>query len=167
MRLKIRNITFVAFILLATSLLAETDTARELKQLQGERDKAIAAASEPINRRYQQALEQLLRRATQGNDLESAVKIKAAFASLPQDVAKQLVGAWKLQASTGYGADVTFRGDGSGTHSGYGKFQWHIGGTTLYLGQPESAPDKFDLPIKDGKLNGVNSIGNPLTLTKK
>ena len=67
-------------ILLAVSatciLRAETPTEREFKLLQDQRNKAIAAADEPINRRYQAALEQLLRRATQSNDLETALKIK-------------------------------------------------------------------------------------------
>ena len=57
-------------------LRAETPTEREFKLLQDQRNKAIAVASEPINRRYQTALEQLLRRATQANDLETALKIK-------------------------------------------------------------------------------------------
>ena len=59
-----------------TILRAETPAERELKLLQDQRDKAIAIASEPINRKYQAALEQLLRRATQSNDLETALKIK-------------------------------------------------------------------------------------------
>lgn len=152
---------FIGFA--AAPLQAQTDAAREFEQVQQQRDKAIAAAIEPINRRYQQSLEQLLRRATQSNDLDTAVKIKAALASLPQEAAKQLAGDWALRASTGYGADVTFRTDGTGTHSGYGKFQWRIEGNTLYLG----AADRFQLPVKDGKLKGANNIGNELTLTKK
>jgi hypothetical protein len=58
------------------TLRAETPAERELKLLQNQRDKAIATASEPINRKFQAALEQLLRRATQSNDLETALKIK-------------------------------------------------------------------------------------------
>jgi hypothetical protein len=62
------------------SLLAESAFERDFKQLKEQREKAIAAANEPINRRYQAGLEQLLKRATAGNDLETAIKIKDALA---------------------------------------------------------------------------------------
>lgn len=62
--------------LLLTSAVGQTDAARELKQLQDQREKSLTAAAEPINRRYQAALEQLQRRATQTNDLDVAVTIK-------------------------------------------------------------------------------------------
>ena len=61
---------------------AETQFDREIAQLRAERDKAMAAASEPINRRYQAALEQTLRRAMQASDVDAAVKIKAALSEL-------------------------------------------------------------------------------------
>ena len=54
------------------SAFGETDTARDLKQLQEQRDKAVAAATEPITRRYAVSLEVLLRRAMQANDLDTA-----------------------------------------------------------------------------------------------
>ena len=41
-----------------------------------------AAAAEPVNRRYQVALDQLLRRATQLNDLETAIKIREELKTL-------------------------------------------------------------------------------------
>lgn len=66
------------------SAAAETpaERERELAQLRTQRDQAAAAALEPINRRYQTALEQALHRAMQANDLEAAVKIKAALTEL-------------------------------------------------------------------------------------
>ena len=62
---------------------AESPFAREFQQLRDQRDKAAAAAIEPINRKYQASLEQLLRRATQGSDLETALHIKEALGSQP------------------------------------------------------------------------------------
>lgn len=62
--------------------LAQTDSARELKRLQDERDKGMAAAVEPVKRRYLSALEPLLRRATQMNDLETAIKIREEMQKL-------------------------------------------------------------------------------------
>ena len=59
-----------------SSLSAQTSFDRDLQQLKEQRDKSAASAVEPINRRYQSALEQLIGRATQAKDLESALKIK-------------------------------------------------------------------------------------------
>ena len=65
----------------AWTLGAETPFEREFKQLREQRDKAVASAIDPIHRRYQASLEQLLRRATQGGDLETAIKLKAELQS--------------------------------------------------------------------------------------
>lgn len=77
--------TFSLFVVLASAPLAaeEPQYERDLKTLIEQRDKAVAAAVEPINRRYQTALEQLLRKATQANELEAALKIKAKLDSVP------------------------------------------------------------------------------------
>ena len=73
-------ILFTILALTPTSpIRAESPFEREFKQLREQRDKTVAAAVEPINRKYQASLDQLLRRATQGNDLETALKIKEAM----------------------------------------------------------------------------------------
>jgi hypothetical protein len=69
-------LTATLLISSALSLLADPQFELELKRLQAEREKALAAAAEPINKRHQAALELLLRRATQAADLSSAVKIR-------------------------------------------------------------------------------------------
>lgn len=74
--MKLPSIAFTALILSTSALYAQSQFDRELSQLREQRDKAIATAADPINRRYQTSLEQLLRKATQSNDLESAVKIQ-------------------------------------------------------------------------------------------
>ena len=61
---------------------ADSQYERELRQLADQRDKALAGAIEPINKRYQTALEQLLKRATQANALDDAIKIREALALL-------------------------------------------------------------------------------------
>jgi hypothetical protein len=73
----------LGFVVLAVSpLLAETDIGREMNQLQDQHTKAVVAATEPLKRRYQTALEQLLRRATQANDLDTALRIREQLAAL-------------------------------------------------------------------------------------
>jgi len=56
---------------------AETPTARELSQLQEQRDKAAAAALAPINAKFIALLKPLLAKATQQNDIDTAKKITA------------------------------------------------------------------------------------------
>lgn len=147
---------------------AEKDTATEryLKALEGQREQEAAAALEPINRRYQQSLEQLLRRALQDKDMKAAAAIQAAIDMLPQEVAKQIPGEWRMVASTGWTGDMTLRANGTGSHANGSKIQWRVEHGILYLG-PGPKADRLYLPIVDGKLTGMNSLGNGLTLTKK
>ena len=70
------------FVLNVASVRADSASERELTQAREQRDKAVAFAVEPINRRYQATLEQLLRKATQANDLETAVKIQNELKTL-------------------------------------------------------------------------------------
>lgn len=78
----------------------------------------------------------------------------------------QLSGTWILTVSTGYRAEATLRADGTCSRTDIGKCQWRIEGTTLLLGSGDN-DDKFQLPISDGKLEGINHLGNTLNLTKK
>ncbi len=178
----VAKILFVGLLLLPlVPAHAQSDPEREFKQIQTDREKAIKdvtepitqrykqdvqAAIDPINVRYQTSLEHLLERATREADVNTAVKVKAALDLLPQVVAKQLAGTWALQTNTGYAATVTFQSTGTGTHSRTGNFRWRIEGTTLYLG-PTDLDDRFQLPVKDGKLQGSNRFGLVLTLTHK
>ena len=79
------RILIITAAILATAIIplhAEPPLERDLKQLQEQREKALAAAAEPVNRRYLAALEALQRRATQTNDLETAIKIKEELQKL-------------------------------------------------------------------------------------
>src|SRR5688572_1526977 len=116
----------IATALFVTLLLAsasgQTDTAREYKQLREQRDKAIAAATEPINRRYSASLELLLRRAMQAHDLETAVKIKEELPTLGVTSSvnlavspANLVGVWTLNTPTAKFGTRTLKPDGSVT----------------------------------------------------
>jgi hypothetical protein len=69
-------------VLSTSSLLAESDIAREMHLLQDDYNKAVTAATEPLTRRYQASLEQLLKRATTAKDTESAAKIQEQLTTL-------------------------------------------------------------------------------------
>ena len=84
------------------------------------------AAVEPINRRQQAALEALQRRATQANDLDTALKIKEALQKLPattttvsgissmtvESLTSRLIGTTWVYFR---GETLTFLADGKGT----------------------------------------------------
>jgi hypothetical protein len=73
---------FTATVVFTSIVFGQSGFDRELVQLAGQRDQALAVAAEPINRRYKEGLEQLLRRATQANDLDAAIKIRAALTNV-------------------------------------------------------------------------------------
>jgi len=63
-----------------TALVAQSSSfERELEQLLKQRDAAIEAALAPINDKFKTAAEQILRRATQANDLRAAQKVTEAI----------------------------------------------------------------------------------------
>lgn len=81
--MKTPRLFLLGYAILSTSpLLAETDIAREMNQLQDQHITEVNAAIKPLNRRYQSSLEQLLRRATQAKDADTAAKIQEQLAAL-------------------------------------------------------------------------------------
>jgi hypothetical protein len=73
----------LSLILLITApVLADSAFERDLGKLGEQREREMTAAIEPINRRYKEALESLLRRATQAGDLDAAIKIREALAQV-------------------------------------------------------------------------------------
>lgn len=75
-------IVLIAFLVAATAS-GQSPFERDLKKLTEDRDKALAAASDPIQFKYKTLLEQLMQRATRNEDLNAAVKIKEAIAKIP------------------------------------------------------------------------------------
>jgi hypothetical protein len=63
--------------LLIPALRAETLEERDFKLLRAERDRAAAAAMEPVNRHYREGLDKLFKRATQAAELDLAKEIQA------------------------------------------------------------------------------------------
>ena len=150
---------------------------KELEQLQKQRDKDIAAAIEPINRRYQASLEQLSRKATQANALDAALKIRQASEQIsnrfPQAAGTEIVGVWVITTlGNGWAKDMEFKADGTLVASWGG-----LGGTwemtdkelkfTFTEGKETVQTNVFKLPIKDGQLFGIDNGRTKKSLTKK
>jgi hypothetical protein len=75
-------VTVGCLALFASQALAQNDLVREMNRLQDEYVKAVAAATEPLSRRYQASLEQLLKRAMLAKDTETAAKIQEQLTAL-------------------------------------------------------------------------------------
>ncbi len=75
------KISFGLLLLLFTvkSAFADSSFLQDLAKLTAQRDQALAAADEPINRKYKEDLEALMRNAMQANDVDAATKILEAW----------------------------------------------------------------------------------------
>lgn len=72
---------------------AQTPHRLELDRAQRDYETATKQALDPVKRRYADTLQQLLRRATAANDLDTAVRIQEALAQLgPASLDARLVG---------------------------------------------------------------------------
>ena len=168
-----RIITSVAVLIVtATTLLAESQFDRELTQLQAQRDKAVATATEAINKRQQPALESLLRRATQANDLTAAIKVRdelqkiGAAGQMPNDVSgvsiesvtKRLVGTKWIWFDR---ETITFLADGKAQwkdNQTYWPWKVTSAGRRIIEGENANRATKFtitfDRDLKTGTITG-------------
>jgi hypothetical protein len=103
------------FIFSVTTSFADNSYRNEFKELQEKHEKDLAAAVEPINRRYQGELQQFLKKATQAGDLETALKVKEALQipapaekvsvgagePVPSDLEARVLGDWILENAQG------------------------------------------------------------------
>ena len=134
-------------VIASTPLRAQTDAARELKQLLEQREAAAAAALAPVNKRHVDALTQLLTRATRNGDLDTAVKtrselekygVKVAAAGLTTTAvpglgeSKKAILRAQLKDSIwnmSDGKTITCHADGSTTASWHAKKgEWKVSG---------------------------------------
>ena len=124
-------LSFLSTTLFASSVFGESPIERELAQVAEQRDKALAAAADPIQRKYHATLEQLLRRAMKANDLDAALKIKNELKKLPRtdgdqrnDLANSLRGSkWTWEPPNGF---VTFDASGKMTASAGWSCSWEV-----------------------------------------
>lgn len=125
----------VLLLAAASNLHADGPLEREFNQLNDERDKAIAAATDPIERKYLTSLEQLLRRATQANDLQTALKAREAMALSPITDAPSIKGTkwtWITVLNT---SKIVFNPDGKFLNEQWPNFngRWAQNGNKVQL----------------------------------
>ena len=111
--------SIIALVLLSfsTSSFADSPLERELSRLKEQREKALSTAAEPINRRYRDELQKLLRQASDAKDATSAALIVEAM-NTPLEFESQHTDVVKFLMSSNWGikgiSDVfEFRLDGS------------------------------------------------------
>jgi hypothetical protein len=161
----------LALVFSAGSLLAQSDAAREFQQLTDQRNKAIEAAAEPINRRYKSDLEALLRRATQIGDLTTAVKVKEAIARLggsssAPTSASNPVGKWRFVIN-GRGYIRTFHDDGTVTGQGPNETgTWRVSGGKIVVKYRNGHETKIDLPLLPKGTKAEGDGGDKQTIEK-
>jgi hypothetical protein len=164
----------LALVALAPALLAQSDADREFKQLTDQRDRAIAAVDEPINRRYAADLEALLRRATLANDLTTALKIKQTLARLgvggpgtPATAVDSPVGTWIFKMR-GESYPRTFRADGTIIGSGFkGTGTWTIAKGKVVITYPDKGEGYLDMPLNPKGTKGRTHGGDEIVAVRE
>ncbi len=168
----------ILFLILAAASVvsAQTTTARDFTQLKEQQAKAVAAALEPVNRRYQVALEAILRRATQANDLATANSVNDELKSIGAASgvavpAKGIVSAEGLEKRLigtkwfWFGNEtIVFMADGKAQwKETQGLWPWKVKNNGLRVIEGENLNNKskwtitFDRDLKTGTLTGDGS----------
>ena len=150
------------------SLHAASDAAQEFERLTAERDKALAAAAEPIYRRYQTDLEELLRRATEADDFAMILRIKKELKSISTKA--EMVGAWNfINHTDGVKAVVEFNPDNTFLWNGKKVGTWEVNEKQVVITHHNRGghQDYYNLPVRDGKLDGTNTPNQKISITRK
>jgi len=168
------------------SAFAETQFEKDMKALRDQRDKGVSDATKALNAHYQQALEQVYRRAVAAKD-PSAEAIKTELATLgplrvdtpvgqeapkPPQLLKSMVGKWKAVHIGNFRETWEFKDDGTceitkGTaKTPDTKCTWSKVKETIEVKYPDGKIAALDLPVKNGKIQGSTPGGGGLWLTK-
>jgi hypothetical protein len=156
----------------ATLLSGNSPYESDLRQLEQQHAAAVATAVEALNRRYQADLEQLLKRATQNNDLDAAIKINNALAKLgvtaPVAPSRNSpIGTWRFEI--GRKSYVrTFHEDGTITGDSFtGAGTWKLTGDKIFISYPDKGQATLSLPLNPKGTKGLRHNGEPFIAIKE
>jgi hypothetical protein len=148
---------------------APRDYVAEYEKLITQRSAATKAVSEALLRQYCTDLEPLVRRATEANDLDAAVRIRTELETATQKL--QCLGQWNLEnLADGHKGVIDLHGDGTLTSGLTRLGVWDIEGSDLgsdlllHHANRGGHHDRLKLPVRNGKLAGHNSMGHPIRL---
>ncbi len=167
----------VAAVAAAPFAYPASDSARAFDDLLLQRESALEDATAPVDKQYRQKLEQLLTRATKAGDLETAVRIKDMIAKITRKLDQpsskqkaQMVGAWDLENHVdGHKGLIDISADGTFSEQGKRLGAWELRDKELILHYDNRGghQDIYHLPVRNGKLHGINTPGQSLTITRK
>jgi hypothetical protein len=159
----------------------------DFTKLREQQQKSIQAAVEPINRRYVEALEQLLHKATQAGDLTTALAVReelgrygqtpaggptnlapasAAVATGIPPILPILYGKWKSHNEDGADDLLVFRPDGTVSQEVHKKQgHWRVQGDVLIITIGKES-QRYPMPL-DAKTNkGKTDTNKGIRITK-
>lgn len=173
MRASLLRFALIAAVTVSSAF-ADGAYEREFNELKKRREEALAAAAQPIERRFRSELEALLRRATQGGDLDTALKVKQQLgtfggATVAGGGATQpgVVGSWSLEWENGEKRECEVKPDGTWVMGGKKAGRWNITGKEFTLEHADGKTETYELPIRNGKLVGQTKAGRKVTAAKK
>lgn len=148
----------------AAILFAQANSERGPVVLEEQQGNVIAEALIQLERRHQSSLEQLMRRAMQNGDVDTALKVSEQLGALrtPEeplagDDTKALIGKWVHKSSSGFVGEDEFLPDG--TFRGAGRSgTWKKIGSRIETAVGDYV-DHYKLPVRDGKIYGTNKSG--------
>ncbi|RYD36302.1 MAG: hypothetical protein EOP87_05720 [Verrucomicrobiaceae bacterium] len=161
------TLCFFVLPLIPIPLSAQGAYEAEFQKIRQDREQSLEAAAAPINRRYKESLEQLLRRATQNADLDTALRIREALAALEHSSsATNPVGKWA------WGADrtITIQSDGRFTvnRGDGGKWNWTNAEKREFTMIWDSGGfvDKLVISADGKNITGSNNKGNKVNVVR-
>ncbi|MEQ1854106.1 MAG: hypothetical protein ABMA01_21240 [Chthoniobacteraceae bacterium] len=145
-----------AFAVTVPLLAAESPNERDFKLARAEREKALAVAAEPINRRYRDSLDKLFRRATQSAELDLAKAIQAEL---------QVVGGTTAATAAGGAGIPQTTTAPAGATTGKADLKKLIEETTWVMVKKDgTATENTFIFRRDGTVTGAKHLGDFYTL---
>jgi hypothetical protein len=136
---------------------AQFDRARETALL------PYKAARRRLQTEYDQALLAIEQKLTRAGDLESATKVREIRTT------EGLIGTWQfVNHADGHRATLEIQRDNTFREGNKRIGTWEIKGPQLIFHHDNRGghEDRWELPVKSGKLAGKNSLGHSMTLTR-